>query len=55
MLKKRTLNKLGKPSLAEKVQKVSGDAANQEEAASTSKPTRLLENGTLAMLLLAVF
>ena len=38
MLKKRNLNKLGKLSLAE-VQKASGDAANQEEAASTLKPT----------------
>ena len=33
MMKKIFLNKLGKLSLAEKVQKASGDAANQEEAA----------------------
>ena len=39
MMKKIFLNKLGKLSLAEKVQKASGDAANQEEAASTLKPT----------------
>ena len=38
MLKKRNLNKLGKLTL-EKVQKASGDAANQEETASTLKPT----------------
>ena len=37
MLKKK-INKLGKLSLAEKVQKASGDAANQEEGASTLKP-----------------
>ena len=39
LLKERNLNKQGKLSLAKKVQKASGDAANQEEAASTLKPT----------------
>ena len=37
-LKKRNWNKQVKLSLAEKVQKASGDAANQEEGASTLKP-----------------
>ena len=39
VLKNINLNKLGKLSLAEEVQKSSGDAANQDEGAPTLKPT----------------
>ena len=49
----KTFEQTRETQFDEKVQKASGNAANQEETASTLKPTA--GNGILATLLLAVF